>query len=89
MRTETEARTQRAEWEKALSEGRVIRCPTAMLQSFPTLEARDAALKKLRANGLKAEIVCVGCLDTQGPRHEASTRCESGRRNHCSCDTCF
>lgn len=24
-----------------------------------------------------------------GPSHRASDRCLSGRRNHCSCDTCF
>ena len=24
-----------------------------------------------------------------GPRHFASDRCESGKRNHCTCDTCF
>lgn len=23
------------------------------------------------------------------PSHDASPRCESGGRNHCSCDTCF
>jgi hypothetical protein len=23
------------------------------------------------------------------PPHEASQRCQSGKRNHCSCDTCF
>jgi len=23
------------------------------------------------------------------PRHRASRGCESGRRDHCSCDTCF
>ncbi len=23
------------------------------------------------------------------PSHDASERCESGKRNHCSCDTCF
>lgn len=23
------------------------------------------------------------------PPHDASPRCESGKRNHCSCDTCF
>lgn len=23
------------------------------------------------------------------PNHKASTRCESGGRNHCTCDTCF
>jgi len=24
-----------------------------------------------------------------GPSHDASPRCESGKRNHCTCDTCF
>ena len=23
------------------------------------------------------------------PPHDASPRCESGKRSHCSCDTCF
>ena len=23
------------------------------------------------------------------PPHDASPNCESGRRNHCTCDTCF
>lgn len=23
------------------------------------------------------------------PFHDASARCESGKRNHCSCDACF
>ena len=23
------------------------------------------------------------------PPHDASRRCESGKRSHCSCDTCF
>ena len=23
------------------------------------------------------------------PPHDASPRCESGKRNHCTCDTCF
>jgi hypothetical protein len=24
-----------------------------------------------------------------GPKHDASPRCESGKRPHCTCDTCF
>jgi hypothetical protein len=27
--------------------------------------------------------------DPNMPYHEASTRCESGKRPHCTCDTCF
>lgn len=38
---------------------------------------------------------CTGCTferdrgNTFYPRHKASDRCESGKRNHCSCDACF
>jgi hypothetical protein len=27
--------------------------------------------------------------DIFAPRHQASKRCESGKRAHCTCDTCF
>lgn len=27
--------------------------------------------------------------DPMMPRHAASERCESGKRPHCTCDTCF
>lgn len=26
---------------------------------------------------------------SMAPPHDASTRCKSGRRSHCSCDACF
>lgn len=35
---------------------------------------------------------CKYCQNSKGtmhPNHFASSRCESGRRNHCTCDTCF
>lgn len=41
---------------------------------------------------------CLGCKERYEakdptsvfvPNHQASTRCESGRRPHCTCDTCF
>jgi hypothetical protein len=32
---------------------------------------------------------CPGCRYEDGPPHEASPRCESGGRNHCSCSACF
>lgn len=38
---------------------------------------------------------CTYCDDertnrsTFFPNHFASTRCQSGQRNHCTCDTCF
>jgi len=38
------------------------------------------------------EVVCPTCIaqgSGMGPSHNASRRCESGRRDHCTCDTCF
>jgi hypothetical protein len=36
---------------------------------------------------------CVTCSQRlpgeMMPPHDASDRCESGKRNHCSCDICF
>lgn len=36
-------------------------------------------------------LTCSFCLahDGEGPPHSASSRCESGKHNHCSCDVCF
>lgn len=55
----------------------------------------DKALQESR--GIQAEFqaramdagICVGCLNNYGPNHFASSRCESGGHNHCSCDICF
>ena len=37
--------------------------------------------------------LCVTCTQHLAsemmPPHDASPRCESGKRNHCSCDICF
>lgn len=67
-------------------------------------EMRDAAKAALmRANveilGLWSIVPgCAACrefydakspVDVFAPRHTASTRCQSGRRDHCTCDTCF
>jgi len=39
------------------------------------------------------DLACVFCArygaDPMSPPHDASTRCESGKRDHCTCDTCF
>lgn len=37
--------------------------------------------------------ICSYCdkygADSMMPAHDASPRCESGKRPHCTCDTCF
>jgi len=38
------------------------------------------------------QLTCTACLDPAqrgGPDHFASPNCESGKRPHCSCDTCY
>lgn len=49
---------------------------------------REAALRRRRPAG-----ECAYCDrdgdDPMMPRHTASERCESGKRPHCTCDTCF
>lgn len=36
---------------------------------------------------------CRTCIETPPgalmPPHDASSRCESGKHSHCTCDTCF
>jgi hypothetical protein len=34
-------------------------------------------------------VTCDGEKTDFHPPHDPSPRCESGGRNHCSCDTCF
>lgn len=40
-----------------------------------------------------AKVNCNYCIENRGqmmmPPHFASLRCESGKRNHCTCDVCF
>jgi hypothetical protein len=60
---------------------------TAMVAPSPAAVPLAAAGDRhLRVDG------CRTCELTEGrlcPPHDASTRCESGRRTHCSCEGCF
>jgi hypothetical protein len=46
-------------------------------------------------HGKAPEGECVYCDKERAagnryhPRHNASERCQSGKRPHCSCDTCY
>lgn len=63
-----------------------------------TGETREDAIKRLEAMGY-LDPACPGCaeryahpgmpFDVMGPNHKASNGCESGKRAHCSCDSCF
>lgn len=55
----------------------------------------DDFQKMVLENQARENPTCSTCLDylNRGvyfsPRHKASSLCRSGRRNHCSCSTCF
>jgi hypothetical protein len=63
-------------------------------------ETRDEAIARLEASG-DLDPSCAFCQreiysqtkampqDVFCPRHKASSLCESGKRAHCTCDTCF
>lgn len=60
-------------------------------------EDRDAIIQRMEASGALVPTCCA-CLefyetpdprDTFAPCHQASPRCQSGKRSHCTCDTCF
>jgi len=56
----------------------------------PTLE--KAAYRARRYNVGTRAPGCKTCDDPtyeMGPDHTASQNCESGKRPHCTCDTCF
>lgn len=45
-------------------------------------------LLKMSAEEIAKES-CEQCNDKNGPRHEASDGCGSGKQSHCACDICF
>lgn len=67
-----------------------------------TAEIRDAEIARREAAGL-LDSECGGCrefyvfyrerwtpgADLFAPSHKPSSRCRSGSRPHCTCDTCF
>jgi hypothetical protein len=63
---------------------------------FGNSETREERLKRWHEMGT-IDLNCDYCkemidhptLNAFMPRHRASTMCRSGRRSHCTCDTCF
>lgn len=59
-------------------------------------ETKEQKLARLEKAGIIVRD-CAGCkpwyehptADPFVPRHKASPRCASGKRDHCTCDTCF
>lgn len=61
-------------------------------------ETREEMIARWEKEGY-LDPTCLGCKEYYeypgmptgvfAPRHSASTRCESGKRPHCTCDTCF
>lgn len=59
-------------------------------------ESREQKIARLEASG-DLDPGCHGCrefyahptLTPFAPPHKASRSCESGKRAHCTCDSCF
>jgi len=55
--------------------------------------SKPGTVKPLRAIRVTREPGCEYCAkhrdDPMMPPHQASSRCESGKRSHCTCDTCW
>lgn len=63
---------------------------------LPEVHAKMQAIAdRLPRRSLAPEGECAYCDATRKagdemfPSHDASHRCESGKRAHCTCDTCF
>jgi hypothetical protein len=60
-------------------------------REYERRETAEAAREAAEADRKAEMAACPTCQrdDPRGPAHFASRRCESGRRNHCTCDTCY
>ncbi len=68
-----------------------------MSAAILTPETREQKIARLEALGM-LDSACPGCRERYeakdptsvfAPNHKASDRCRSGKRPHCSCDTCW
>lgn len=59
--------------------------------TFVTGDVANVRMWKERGDASIRPFDCSTCDDhgAFGPPHNASSRCQSGGRDHCTCDTCF
>lgn len=70
--------------------------PSERQSTRPSEESREQRIARLEAAGIIFPD-CSGCrvwyegaqAYPMAPSHEASAYCESGKRPHCTCDSCF
>lgn len=79
-----------------LARGKMNSCLVKFEDGYTAITSRNAIRRAppprryILSGGL-----CVTCnqytpgIDAMMPPHDPSLRCESGKRNHCSCDICF
>lgn len=77
------------DWKRKDEERRKL-----FLAAQPPPETKEQRIARQVRQGSIVEG-CKGCEiffdnpDAFAPRHKASDRCRSGKRSHCTCDTCF
>jgi hypothetical protein len=63
--------------------------------SNPSGASAARITKVYKGTQVLRDMDCPTCADAMAnpgkavPYHDASPRCESGKRPHCTCDTCF
>lgn len=68
---------------------------TQPTSNLPTVEIDDQGMRYVQGKYTRYYIGCITCereMETGNsffPSHNESSRCESGKHNHCSCDSCF
>lgn len=77
--------------EQTCSSGPVVTFSPAVEIAVETKPQRVARLERQGCivRGCKGCEVLFENPDTMAPRHKPSERCKSGKRPHCTCDTCF
>lgn len=72
-----------------------INCGVASVDSHINCTVSDAQRIERESKNQSRQLEennCGYCRDNKGkmhPPHNASSHCESGKKNHCSCDRCF
>lgn len=89
----------RVAWQEDIANG--VPLPEKKYKSADAVDAEGVmrrACNRVRTEALarfgsdQGNPECRTCLEYSvfgGPAHTASPRCRSGRRDHCSCSTCF
>lgn len=83
---------QQIDWHNAAHQ---LTCGFPIPRPATPIETDEKGEKFERIDHTRYYVACSFCQRMKEggtsffPNHHASSRCESGKHNHCSCDSCF